>query len=60
MTTYAYDLIEYDPERPWIVLGSSRRTVELPDDQSFDQWAQRTWADDRYRVLADRQTARWP
>lgn len=32
---YSETEYEYDPERSWIVLGSSRGQVTLPDDASF-------------------------
>lgn len=60
MTTYRYQLVEYDSERPWVVLRTARRTVDLPEDQDFDRWARQRFPDDRYRVLLDRATERWP
>ena len=40
MLEYRYSVTEYDPDRPWVVLGSSRGQVTLPDDDSFFEWAQ--------------------
>ena len=40
MRKYRYNVTEYDPERPWIVLGSSKGQVTLADDHSFYEWAQ--------------------
>ena len=60
MTIYRYQLVEYDPQRPWVVLDTAHRTVELPDDQNFDRWARERFPDDRFRVLRERATQRWP
>lgn len=60
MTIFRYQLIEYDVQRPWIVLASERRTVALPDNQDFDRWARAQFADDRFRVLKEDQTSRRP
>ena len=60
MSTHRYELVEYDPDRPWVVLTSSRHTVDLPDDQDFDRWAGQHFPGDRFRVLPERQIERWP
>jgi hypothetical protein len=36
---YRYTATEYDLERPWIALGSSRGQVTLPDYGRFFEWA---------------------
>lgn len=58
--TYAFTIIEYDPDRPWVLLGEQRReTVDLDDDTEFWPWANAAWPRDRYRVELDpRQFAR--
>jgi len=43
MLEYRYNVTEYDPERPWIVLSSSRGQVALADHDSFYEWAQEHW-----------------
>jgi hypothetical protein len=43
MPEYRYTVTEHDPERPWIVRGSSHEEVALPDDSSFFEWAQEHW-----------------
>jgi hypothetical protein len=55
MTEYRYSMTEYDPERPWIVLGSSRGQVTLPDDDSFYERAHQHWPGPRWSV----QLATW-
>ena len=40
---YGFTITEHDPDRPWIVLGSEHRTVELEDDESFALWAAGHW-----------------
>jgi hypothetical protein len=46
--------------RPWIVLANEHRTVDRPDGQDFGRWARERSPDDRYRILPERQTERWP
>ena len=60
MPTYCYRLVEYDVDRPWIALANEQRTVDLPDDQDFDEWARRQFPGDRFRVLPEHQIERWP
>jgi hypothetical protein len=60
MTTYHYQLVEYDLSRPWVVVNAAHHTVDLPDDQDFDRWARQRFPDDRYRVLVERAARRWP
>lgn len=43
-------MTEYDPERPWIVLSSTRGQVTLPDEGSFYEWAQEHWPGPRWSV----------
>jgi hypothetical protein len=60
MITHCFRVYEYDPSRPWIILSTQAQSIELPDDQDFDRWARERFPDDRYRVLLDRPTERWP
>jgi hypothetical protein len=60
MTTHTYRLVEYDPDRPWIVVANEQRTVELPDDQDFGRWARERYPGDRFRVEPERPIERWP
>jgi hypothetical protein len=60
VTTYHFQLVEYDSERPWVVLANEHRTVDLPDDQDFGRWARERFPDDRFRVLPERPVQRWP
>ena len=53
MPEYRYTVTEYDPERPWIVLGSSHGQVTLPDDSGFFEWAQEHWPAPRWSVELD-------
>jgi hypothetical protein len=60
MTTHGYRLIEYDADRPWIVIANEQQSVDLPDAQDFGQWAREQYPGDRFKVLPERQTERWP
>jgi len=51
-------LTEHDPAKPWLVLGSEHRTIELPEERSFFEWPTRSgrgtatpsrWTPGRYR-----------
>ena len=54
MPTYSYTVAEYDPVKPWIVLGPVRRmTVELEAGEDFFQWAAQAWPKARYEVTLD-------
>jgi hypothetical protein len=50
MIEYRYSVTQHDPDRPWIVLGSSRGQVTLADDTSFFEWAQEHWPAPRWSV----------
>lgn len=62
MVEYRYSVTEYDPERPWIVHGSSRGQVTLADDDSFYEWAQEHWPAPRWSVQLDpwQLAPKWP
>jgi hypothetical protein len=36
---FSFAVIEHDPKRAWIVLGSERRTVTLDDGVEFFEWS---------------------
>jgi hypothetical protein len=59
MTTYTFQAIKYDPQRPWVVLSIERRSVDLDGDRDFQTWVSDTYPDN-YRVLLDHHTTRWP
>jgi len=50
---YSYTVVEHEPNRPWLVVGSHHRSVELPDDQDFFGWAAQEWPADRFTVQLD-------
>lgn len=62
MVEYRYSVTEYDPERPWIVHGSSRGQVTLADDDSFYEWAHEHWPAPRWSVQLDpwQLAPKWP
>jgi hypothetical protein len=53
MRQYDFTLVEYDPQRPWIVLSSEHRTIKLPDGLSFFEWAHEQWPAPRWTVEPD-------
>jgi hypothetical protein len=49
MPLYRYSIVEYDPDRPWIVVGQhSGLEVELPDIVAFTDWAAERWPSPGY------------
>ena len=52
-TEYRYTVTEHDLDEPWIVLGSSRGQVTLPDASSFFAWVEENWPAPRWRVELD-------
>lgn len=49
--TFRYALTEYDPQRPWLLVGQVQHlTVELESDQSFAEWAAKRWPPPRFSV----------
>ena len=60
MTTYSYRLVEYDGDRPWIVLSNEQHSVDLPDDQDFRRWTREQYPGERFRVIPERPEERWP
>jgi hypothetical protein len=54
---FRYVVTEYDPHRPWLLVGEPRRlTVELEHAGSFTAWAARTWPPPRYRADLEPET----
>ena len=47
---FGFMVVEYEPERAWIVVGSRRLTVELEDGQDFLEWARQHWPPPRFKV----------
>jgi hypothetical protein len=50
---YRYTVTEHDPEKPWLVLGSSRGAVTLGDAASFFEWAAEHWPAPQWSVELD-------
>lgn len=51
MPEYRYTVAEYDPARPWVLVGALRQlTVELDEGEDFAAWAARAWPRPRYQV----------
>jgi hypothetical protein len=59
---YRFTLTEYDPERPWIVLSTEHRAIELPDGSDFFAWARDRWQTPRWSVQLDpwQLAPKWP
>ena len=53
MREYGFTITEHDPDRPWMVLSSEHRTIELPDGMDFFSWAQEQWPAPRWSVQVD-------
>ena len=51
MPEYRYTVAEYEPTRPWVLVGAPRRlSVELDDGEDFAAWASQAWPRPRYQV----------
>jgi hypothetical protein len=50
MPDYCFTVIEHDQDRPWIVLASERRMIELADGLDFFAWAHEQWPAPRWSV----------
>jgi hypothetical protein len=48
-----FRVIEHDPERPWLIVGSGHHQIELEPDIDFYQWAREQWPADRFTVQLD-------
>ena len=53
MPEYSYTVTEHNPERPWIVLGTSQGKVTLPDGENFFAWAHENWPAPRWSIQLD-------
>jgi hypothetical protein len=53
MPNYGFQLTEHDPDRPWIVLSSEHRTVEIEEGVGFHAWASERWPAPRWTVELD-------
>jgi hypothetical protein len=54
VSAYRYTVAEYDPQRPWLLVGEIRHlTVELDDEHSFTSWAARRWPASRFKAELD-------
>jgi hypothetical protein len=53
MPEYRYTVTEHEARRPWLVLGTRRGSVTLPDDASFFEWAHKNWPAPRWTVQLD-------
>ena len=53
MRSYTFTVTEHDPDKPWIVVGQQRRTVELDDGAGFFEWVRRAWPEPHYTVQLD-------
>jgi hypothetical protein len=60
MGTYRFTITEHDPKKPWLVVGSvERRTIDLPDELNFYEWAGKRWPRQRFTVQLDPQLEPW-
>jgi hypothetical protein len=50
---FSYTIIEHEPDRPWIVVGSEHHTVTLDADENFFLWARERWPEPRWTVELD-------
>jgi hypothetical protein len=51
LQSFSFTVVEHDPDRPWIVVGSTEhRTVDLPDGVEFYAWAAAEFPRKRFTV----------
>jgi hypothetical protein len=50
---YGFRVIEHDPVRPWLIIGSAHHQIELEPDIDFYTWAREQWPADRFTVEPD-------
>jgi hypothetical protein len=48
--SYTFTVFTHDDNRPWVILGSERRMIELEDQAAFTNWAQHTYPRDRFSL----------
>jgi hypothetical protein len=54
MRTFTYTLVEYDPQKSWLVLSTRLgMTVELERAADFGEWSREAWPGERYRATLD-------
>jgi hypothetical protein len=53
MPEFSFTVTEYSPDKPWLVVGSEHRTVQLDDREDFHDWAHERWPEPRWRVDAN-------
>jgi hypothetical protein len=53
VSEYGFQLTEHDRDRPWIVLSTEHRTIELEEGVNFRAWAQERWPASRFTVELD-------
>jgi hypothetical protein len=53
MPAFSFTVTEHDPARPWIVVGSERRSVELDEGRSVYEWAAAMFPRSRFTVELD-------
>lgn len=53
MLRFGYTVTEHNPDRPWLVVGTSHGTVTLPDGESFFRWAYEHWPPPRWSIQLD-------
>jgi hypothetical protein len=54
MQLLRYSVVEFDPDKPWVVLAQQHGlTVRLPDEASFAAWAAEQRPPSRYRAQLD-------
>jgi hypothetical protein len=51
--SYGSRVLEHDPERPWVIVGSGRHRIELEAGIDFYEWARERWPPDRFTVELD-------
>jgi hypothetical protein len=48
---FRYTITEYDPQRPWLIVGPLRRmTVDLEEGEDFSTWAAQVWPRPRFQA----------
>lgn len=48
-----YTVVQYDRDRPWIVVVQRHETVQLAEDEDFNAWAKARYPEPRFSVQAD-------
>lgn len=55
----AFKLLEYDLEKPWIMLRSTRHQLEVHDEAEFEAQTSARWPAPRYEIQRDRPRSDW-